>query len=109
NFANATNITQLNFFFVEDVSGATTESSDPIPPCAQQFTPAQGNTGGHANGAYNTIWYKYTPTFSANLNVDTIGSSYDTVLSIWTGSAGALTNIACNDDINPGIIVQSQI
>ena len=109
NFANAINITTLSFNDVQDSSGATTESADPTPPCANQFTVAQGNMGGHPNGAYNTIWYKFTPTFSANLNVDTSGSSYDSVISIWTGSAGSLVNVACNDDINPGIVLQSQL
>lgn len=109
NFANAIAITSLSLTDFQDSSGATSESADPIPLCVQQLTVAQGNTGGHKNGAYNTIWYKFTPVFSVNLNVDTIGSTYDTVLSIWAGSAPTLTNIACNDDINPGIIVQSQI
>ena len=109
NFANATNITALTFNDLQDSSGATTESSDPTPPCARQFTSAQGNTGGHPNGAYNTIWYKFVPAFSANLNVDTVGSTYDSVLSIWTGSSGSLANVACNDDIVQGVNIQSQL
>jgi hypothetical protein len=109
NFANAINITQLNFSDTQDSSGATTESSDPVPPCANQFTVAQGNTGGYPNGAYNTIWYKFTPQFSAPLSMDTIGSSYDTVLSVWTGTQGSLTQVACNDDINPHVVIQSQL
>jgi hypothetical protein len=111
NFANATNITTFNFSDVQDSSGATTESTDPISPsaCITQFSSTQGNTGGHPNGVYNTIWYKYTPVFSANLNLDTSGSSYDTVLSVWTGSAGSLTSVACNDDIQAGVVIQSQL
>src|SRR5262249_28523910 len=94
---------------LQDSSGATPEVTDPIPPCAKQYSSTQGNTGGHPNGVYNTIWYKFTPQFSANLNIDTIRSNYDTVLSIWTGTQGRLTNIDCNDDINPGVTVQSQL
>jgi len=109
NFAKAANIAIYTFTDVQDSSGATTESADPTPPCARQFTSAQGNTGGHPNGVYNTIWYSFTPIVSAGLNVDTIGSSYDTVLSVWTGSAGSLTNIACNDDIVAGVNIQSQL
>src|SRR6266849_6009369 len=108
-FANATNITALNFLDVQDSSGAIAESADPAPPCVTQFTSAQGNTGGHPNGAYNTIWYKFTPIFSANLVVDTLNSSYDTVLSIWSGTAGNLTSIACSDDVVPGALLQSQL
>jgi photosystem II stability/assembly factor-like uncharacterized protein len=116
NFANAINITTLTFNDVQDSSGATTETSDPTPPptCVQQFTAAQGNTGGQKNGVYDTTWYKFTPVFTATLEVDTIGSSYDTVLSIWTGTGTTeatltATNVACNDDIQQGIIIQSQL
>ena len=110
-FSSAINITSLTYSDVKDSSSATFQIGDPTPPlsCVSQFSSAQGNTGGFPNGAYNTIWYQYTPYFSANLEVDTIGSSYDTVLSIWTGSPGSLTSVACNDDINPGIVVQSQL
>jgi len=106
NFANAINIIPYTFGDVQDSSGATTESTDPTPPCVQQ---SQGNTGGHPNGAYNSIWYKFTPVVSAGLNVDTIGSSYDTVLSVWSGSPGSFVNVACNDDIIPGVNIQSQL
>jgi len=106
NFANATNINPYTFGDVQDSSGATTESMDPTPPCVQQ---SQGNTGGHPNGAYNSIWYKFTPVVSAPLNMDTSGSSYDSVLSVWSGSPGSLVNVACNDDIIPGVNIQSQL
>jgi len=50
------------------------------------------------------------PTGSGTANIDTIGSTYDTVLSVWSGtSQTALTAVACNDDINPGIIIVSQL
>jgi photosystem II stability/assembly factor-like uncharacterized protein len=111
NFANAINIASNSFTDTQDSSGATTENADATPPCVQQFTSAQGNTGGLHNGVYNTIWYKFTPGSAGNLNIDTIGSSYDSVLSVWTGSSGSLNAVGngCNDDINPGIVVQSQI
>jgi hypothetical protein len=107
---NAINVTDLYYIDTEDTSGATTEASDPTPPCVTQFSAAQGNTGGQLNGRYNTIWYKFTPQFSANvqLTTDYFASSYDTVLSIWSGSPTKLNNIACNDDIAPGVI-QSQL
>jgi hypothetical protein len=110
-FSSTINITSLNYLDVRDSSSATFQTGDPTPPaaCVPQLTSGQGNTGGSPNGAYNTIWYQFTPVFSANLYVDTTGSNYDTVLSMWTGTAGSLTSIACNDDINPGIVTQSQL
>jgi hypothetical protein len=113
NFANAINITLTNGAFTDtkDSSSATTEATDPVPACVQQFSAAQGNTGGHPNGDYNTIWYKFTPTSNGNVSIDTNGSNYDTALSVWTGSAGSLAAVlnGCNDDINPGIVLTSQV
>jgi hypothetical protein len=108
NFSKATNITTLIFNDVQDSSAATTEIADPVPPCVHQYATSL-NTGGQLNGVYNTIWYKFTPIFSANLNVDALNSSYDTVLSIWTGSGGSFVNVACNDDVVPGALIQSQL
>jgi len=48
-------------------------------------------------------------TAAANVSVSTIGSSYDTTLSVWTGTPGSLTNVACNDDILSGSITQSSL
>jgi hypothetical protein len=109
NFAAAITISTVSFTDIQDSSGATTQSTDPVPPCSTQYTSAQGNTGGHSNGQYHTLWYQFTPTFASNLEVDTIGSSYDTVLSIWTGAPGNFVNVACNDDIVSGVNIQSQI
>ncbi len=44
------------------------------------------------------MWYRYTPAGAQTVTVDTIGSDYDTVLGVWTGSRGSLTSVGCNDD-----------
>src|SRR5437588_1108165 len=111
NFANAINITSTSFSDTKDNSAATTESTDPLPPanCVPQFPVSPvGNSGGHPNGDYSTIWYKFMPTSNGTVNLDAIGSNYDTVLSIWTGSAGSFTPVACNNGlVNPGILLPS--
>lgn len=103
-FANAISITSTTFTDTKDSSGATAQTSDPVPPCSQA-------AGFPTTGNVNTIWYKVAPTGTGLANIDTIGSSYDSVLSVWTGTSGALTAVTngCNDDINPGIVTQSQI
>jgi hypothetical protein len=104
NFANAINITSTSFTDTKDSSGATSQAADPVPQCAQNPQIP------FVTGTSNTIWYKVVPSGSGNANIDTIGSSSDTVLSVWSGtSQGALTAVACNDDINPGIIIVSQL
>jgi hypothetical protein len=104
NFANAVSITTNTFTDTKDSSGATMQSTDPVPLCAQDPRIP------FVTGTSNTMWYKFTPTSNGTItDVDTVGSSYDTVLSIWTGSAGSLTAFACNDDIVSGVVIQSQL
>lgn len=47
-----------------------------------------------------TVWFAFTPTQNQRLEANTFGSNYDTTLSVYTGSRGALTSLGCNDDSN---------
>jgi hypothetical protein len=47
------------------------------------------------------IWFTYTPTVSRRLGVGTCGSSFDTGLSVFSGTCAGLTSIACQDDNGP--------
>jgi hypothetical protein len=81
-FDNAIVVTEpLPYTNSENTAQATTAADD--PDCV-------GN--GH------TVWYTYTPTSTADVVANTFGSDYDTTLSAYTGTRGALTQIACNDD-----------
>ena len=44
----------------------------------------------------HTAWYSFTPTSDVRISADTTGSDYSPTLSVYTGSRGALTQIACN-------------
>ncbi len=46
------------------------------------------------------VWYKYRPTTTGTVRVDTCSSSFDTVVSVHSGCGG--TQLACNDDFNCG-------
>ncbi|MBI3416214.1 MAG: HYR domain-containing protein [Verrucomicrobia bacterium] len=53
-----------------------------------------GNAGGHS------LWYLWTAPATGTVTIDTVGSEFDTLLAVYTGSAyGALTTIASNDDM----------
>lgn len=107
NFANAINITPNSFTDTKDTSAATTETTDPNPGAVGSPPCVQGTT---TNGRSNSIWYKFTPTSSGTLDLTATGSNYDTVLSIWTGSPGSFTFVACNNGlVNPGIVLVSQL
>jgi hypothetical protein len=57
-------------------------------------------------GGAHSVWYALTLKKDTNVVADTFGSSFDTTLSAYTGTAGNLTQIACNDDTGS---LQSQI
>lgn len=50
----------------------------------------------------NSVWYRYDAMCTGMAAVDTCGSSYDTVLSVYSGVCSALTQIGCNDDASGG-------
>lgn len=58
-------------------------------------------------GSEATVWYAFTPAENQRLTANTFGSDFDTVLSAYTGSRGALNRVACNDDAGNGF--QSRI
>jgi hypothetical protein len=104
NFANSIAIASLPFTSTVDNSSATTESTDPTPPCVPRST----------NPRTKTVWYAYTAGGTGSVTLDTIGSAYDTTLSVWTASGGQgaslqFSNVSCNDDIELGVIRQSQL
>ena len=46
----------------------------------------------------HTVWYTVEGTGGA-VTVDTAGSSYDTVIGVYTSDGGALTSVTCVDDV----------
>jgi hypothetical protein len=80
-FDSAVVISALPFTDSVDTTEATTAADD--PECA-------GN--GH------TVWYSFTAPTEMGIEANTFGSDYDTTLSVYTGSRGALAQIRCNDD-----------
>lgn len=93
----------INSTSTVDNSAATTDSTDPTPPCA--LTGANPST----NPRTKTVWWTVTSATTQSLIVSTIGSVYDTTLSVWTGTPGSLTNVACNDDVSSGQYSQSML
>lgn len=54
-----------------------------------------------------SIWYRWTSPGTGTITFNTFGSNFDTLLGAYTGSLGALTLVADNDEFPPGS--QSQI
>ena len=83
-FSNATVLTG-NSVSISNASNvaASKESGEPNPA---------GDAGG------KSVWWRWTAPASGPVQVDTMGSSFDTILGIYTGSAvNSLTEIASDD------------
>lgn len=99
--AGAIPITSSSFIGTVDNSAATTETTDPTPLCAL------AGPSPSTNPRTKTVWWSLTSATGGTFIVSTIGSVYDTTLSVWTGTPGSLTNVACNDDVSSGQYTQS--
>jgi len=59
------------------------------------------HTGAQGGGS---LWWKIMPRASGYLTIDTLGSSIDTLLSLYTGTAvDVLTDVIGNDDISASV------
>jgi hypothetical protein len=82
-FANAITITGASGSITGSNVSATKQSGEP-------------NHGGATGGS--SVWWQWTAPAAGNTTIDTIGSGFDTLLGVYTGSAvGSLTTIAGDD------------
>ncbi len=88
-FDNAKVIADIPYVDTMDTSYATSAPDDP--------TECWNNNG--------SVWYAFTPPVDMILEANTSGSYYDTTLSAYTGTRGALSMVpgACNDDSEYGL------
>jgi hypothetical protein len=92
-FANAIAISDTNGQTPGSNVGATKEAGEPNHA---------GNSGG------KSVWWKWTAPSNGQMTIDTFGSSFNTLLAVYTGnSVGDLNSIASNDDSGGG--AQSQV
>jgi hypothetical protein len=77
-FDSATAISALPFTDSISTADATAAPDDPF-----------------CNGNEHTVWYSFTPTQDTPIRADTSGSDYGTTLGVYTGSRGALSEVAC--------------
>jgi hypothetical protein len=62
-------------------------------------TVEMGEPDQSSGGAVNSVWWQWTAPADGMVEVNTVGSSLDTVLAVYTGSAvDALTLVGANDD-----------
>lgn len=101
NFANAQVINGCSGNVNGTNVGATKESGEPNH---------LSTTNDPNGGGTRSIWYQWQAPSSGSVTVDTSGSTFDTVLGIYTGNAvNSLTVIAQSDDVVPGTVRTSTI
>jgi hypothetical protein len=97
NFANAQLITGTSGTVNGTNAFATKEAGEP------SHEPL-GNPGG------KSVWYRWTAPGSGTATLNTLGSNFDTLLAVYTGSSvGALSEVFKNDDVDPGVVTISSV
>ncbi|HHB91586.1 MAG TPA: hypothetical protein ENK59_00045 [Thioploca sp.] len=86
NLANAIEIKNIPYTHTQQVNTASTDANEVLSACA--------------TSAYNSVWYQYKSNTTQSLQLNTLASDYNTVLSLWSGTKHPLTELACNDDID---------
>jgi hypothetical protein len=83
-FANAQALSGPSGSVTGGNAGASKEAGEPAH---------NGNVGG------KSIWYRWTAPSTGTATIDTVGSSFDTLLAVYTGTVvSGLTRITSNDD-----------
>jgi predicted outer membrane repeat protein len=72
--------------------GATLEADETITDC------------GDESGGEGSVWWTYTASQQGTLTIDTDGSTFDLVLSVWTGAGHPLDDRGCTDSDNGGVL-----
>jgi hypothetical protein len=64
-------------------------------------TKQSGEPNHAANTGGSSVWYQWTAAAAGQVTFNTLGSTFDTLLGVYTGSAvGSLTVVATNDDVS---------
>lgn len=101
NFANAQAIVNCSGSVNGTNVGATKESGE-INHLSSTSDPIGGGT--------RSIWYSWQSPTTGSVTFDTSGSSFDTVLGVYTGNAvNALNVVAQNDDVVAGTVRTSTV
>jgi hypothetical protein len=82
NVANAKHVTTLNYSDSVNATYATVQASDPWSVCAGTLA--------------STVWYKFDPTVKERVVANTRGSTFDTVIDVFSNRPNH--EIRCNDD-----------
>jgi hypothetical protein len=81
-------VSQLPYSNTLDATAATTSPDDPTMSTCVDFATRRA------------VWFQFTPSAPESIQISTAGSTYDTVLGVFSGAPGSLVLTNCNDDAN---------
>ncbi len=86
--ADAIEIASFPFTTTLDTRLATNAPTDPVPICVVAPNPKTAKS----------VWFRLVPPAAGGVTLSTVGSTYDTVVSVHTGTCAALAAVGCDDD-----------
>ncbi len=90
-FLNSLPVTSVPFSETVSTKAATLDPGEPQPG-----PPIPGNPL-PCGGVNNTVWYSFTPSADIRLTAEAVGSSADTLVTVYEGSdLNSLTPVACS-------------
>lgn len=82
----------------DEIDGATVVEALPFSEVADTTEATSNDADPQDCSLGGSVWYSYTATATQAIVADTVGSDYDTVLSVYRGPSDGLTLVGCNDD-----------
>jgi hypothetical protein len=80
----------------DGIDGAIRVAS--VPFVHEQDTADATASGPRACGNNSSVFFRFEPRDGGRYQVDTLGSEYDTVLTVFTGRGRSIDVLGCNDD-----------
>jgi hypothetical protein len=79
----------------DDFDSATVISAFPFSDSISTVAATAAADDPSCGSNEHSVWYAFTPTQDTPIRADTAGSDYNTGLGVYTGSRGALSEVAC--------------
>jgi len=91
----------------DDIANASPLNTVPASASQVVTTATTAADDPYCFGNAQSVWYAFTAPSTMRVEINTLGSGYDTAIGVYTGKRGALTQVGCNGDTNDG--VQSRV
>jgi hypothetical protein len=88
----------------DDIAGATQITSLPFTDSLDTAEATVGATDSRCNIA--SVWYAFTPTETGRVEVETLGSDFQTSIELLTGDPADPTSIECNWGIRSNLVAE---